>query len=120
MTTQVGAFSTHAEHWHQIDWERCYRTVSRLQARIVKATQMDSNPEVARSMRRKSGVQRLERSAGKLARCVLRGGGGGNIAFLPDHSALGNANCLERGLAGGAPSFLARRLRSACGSRRSP
>ena len=45
MTTQVGAFSTHAEHWHQIDWERCYRTESRLQARIVKATQMDSNPE---------------------------------------------------------------------------
>ena len=26
----------------------------------------------------------LERSAGKLARCVLRGGGGGNTAFLPE------------------------------------
>ena len=40
MTTQVGAFSPHPEHWHQIDWQRCYRIVSRLQARIVKATQI--------------------------------------------------------------------------------
>ena len=39
MATKVGAFSTHDKHWHQIDWERCYKNVARLQARIVKATE---------------------------------------------------------------------------------
>ena len=39
MATQVGAFSTHPKHWHQIDWQRCYKNVARLQARIVKATE---------------------------------------------------------------------------------
>jgi hypothetical protein len=28
--------------------------------------------------------ERLERTAGKLARCVLRGGDDGNIIFLPE------------------------------------
>ena len=39
MATKVGAFSTHDKHWHQIDWQRCYKNGARLQARIVKATQ---------------------------------------------------------------------------------
>lgn len=43
MTTQVGAFSTQPNHWHQINWERCYRNVTRLQARIVKATEAGSH-----------------------------------------------------------------------------
>ena len=58
MMTQVGAFSPHAEHWHQIDWERCYRIVSRLQARIVKATQMDRNPESGSLDEEKNRVSR--------------------------------------------------------------
>lgn len=32
------ASSGHAEHWNQLDWNRCQRQVKRLQARIVKAT----------------------------------------------------------------------------------
>ena len=32
------ASSGKANHWEQIDWPQCERHVSRLQARIVKAT----------------------------------------------------------------------------------
>ncbi|MHB9147435.1 MAG: group II intron reverse transcriptase/maturase [Candidatus Amoebophilus sp.] len=39
MSTQVGAFLTHPTAWQEINWPACYRTVARLQARIVKATQ---------------------------------------------------------------------------------
>ncbi len=35
----VGAASHGAENWHSIDWAKAHRTVRRLQARIVKATQ---------------------------------------------------------------------------------
>ena len=34
------ASSAAVEHWDQIDWKRCERQVARLQARIVKASQM--------------------------------------------------------------------------------
>lgn len=37
--TQTGAPLSRLEHWHSIDWPKCYKTVERLQARIVKATQ---------------------------------------------------------------------------------
>jgi RNA-directed DNA polymerase len=37
--TPAGAASHEAVDWHRIDWERVHRTVRRLQARIVKATQ---------------------------------------------------------------------------------
>ena len=42
MTAEVipaGAFSNGAESWQTIDWYKAHRNVSRLQARIVKATQ---------------------------------------------------------------------------------
>ena len=35
----VGAASHRAENWHSINWTKAHRTVRRLQARIVKATQ---------------------------------------------------------------------------------
>ena len=35
----AGAASHHEVDWHQINWESAHRTVRRLQARIVKATQ---------------------------------------------------------------------------------
>src|SRR5437879_8350496 len=34
-----GATSREHENWDQIDWKRCRRNVSRLQARIVKASE---------------------------------------------------------------------------------
>ena len=52
------------------------RVVSRLQARIVKAT-------LRRSRVPHGAFERLEPCAGKLARTVLRGAGGGNVAGLP-------------------------------------
>ena len=38
MDSSMCASSGHAPHWEQIDWPQCERHVSRLQARIVKAT----------------------------------------------------------------------------------
>lgn len=36
----IACASSHREvYWHSIEWARCYRTVRKLQARIVKATQ---------------------------------------------------------------------------------
>jgi RNA-directed DNA polymerase len=35
--TLCGAAPDHAVHWHSINWKKVYRTVRRLQARIVKA-----------------------------------------------------------------------------------
>ena len=37
--TTAGAVSNETMNWHDIEWEKVYRTVRRLQARIVKATQ---------------------------------------------------------------------------------
>jgi len=39
MATYTGAFSGEKEIWSAIKWNRAYRNVRRLQARIVKATQ---------------------------------------------------------------------------------
>ncbi len=39
MSTKVGAFLTQPTAWQDINWPACYKTVERLQARIVKATQ---------------------------------------------------------------------------------
>lgn len=39
MATQVGAFLRQSTAWQDIDWPACYKTVQRLQARIVKATE---------------------------------------------------------------------------------
>ena len=39
VTRRAGAASHGEVDWHQIDWEQAHRTVRRLQARIVKATQ---------------------------------------------------------------------------------
>lgn len=36
---KTGAFPDGEYHWHSIDWAKCHKTVRRLQARIVKATQ---------------------------------------------------------------------------------
>jgi hypothetical protein len=36
----ASASSAVVEHWDQIDWKRCERQVGRLQARIVKASNM--------------------------------------------------------------------------------
>ena len=39
MATYTGAFSNAKATWSMIKWNRAYRNVRRLQARIVKATQ---------------------------------------------------------------------------------
>lgn len=36
---EAGALPDGQGQWHSIDWKQCYKTVQRLQARIVKATQ---------------------------------------------------------------------------------
>ena len=66
--------------WHAINWRKIHRNVKRLQARIVKAMQAGKlqNRVPYRAF------ERLERCAGKLARTVLRGGGGSNAVSLPD------------------------------------
>jgi putative transposase len=40
------ASSAAVEHWDQIDWKRCERQVARLQARVVKASQMGRRSKV--------------------------------------------------------------------------
>jgi RNA-directed DNA polymerase len=57
--------------WHSIDWAACHRRVRSLQRWIVQAVQA-----IKLNCRVPSGAWvMLERSAGKLARCVLRGPG---------------------------------------------
>jgi hypothetical protein len=75
--------SGRAFHTDQIDWHRCQRQARRLQARIVKATGL--NPREHR-LRSRGALQRLEPCEGKLSCTVLRGGGGGNAASLPDQA----------------------------------
>jgi hypothetical protein len=60
--------------WHGIDWAACHRRVRSLQRRIVQA----KNRRVPQG-----ALVMLERSAGKLARCVLRGPGGREPTWLP-------------------------------------
>jgi len=54
--------------WHGIDWAGCYRRVRSLQRRIVQTVQRQLPPRVPHG-----ALVRLERSAVKVARCVLRG-----------------------------------------------
>ncbi len=74
VVTRTGALSRQTVGWHTIDWYVMHRTVRRLQARIVKAC----NGRVPHG-----AFERLERHVGKLARAVLRGLGGSNLARLP-------------------------------------
>ncbi len=74
----TGAVSHHEVDWHTIDWEQVHRTVRRLQARIVKATQE------LRSRVPHGAFERLERYELKGSRTVLRGLGGSNAPRLPD------------------------------------
>jgi len=63
--------------WHSIDWAACRRRVRSLQRRIVQAV---------KSLNRRvppGALVMLERSAGKLARCVLRGLSGCEPTWLP-------------------------------------
>jgi desulfoferrodoxin (superoxide reductase-like protein) len=64
----VAAVSHNTTDWHAIHWHKVHRNVRRLQARIVKATQV--SPLRKRVFIKAS--ERLELSAGKLARSVLR------------------------------------------------
>jgi hypothetical protein len=70
--------SQEAYSWHATNWRKAIRNVRRLQARIVKA---------AHRCVLQWAFEMLERLAGKLARAVLRGGGGGNVTSLPDSNA---------------------------------
>jgi len=45
MATSTGAFSDTKVTWSRIKWNRVYRNVRRLQARIVKATLVKPRPE---------------------------------------------------------------------------
>jgi hypothetical protein len=64
--------------WHRINWAACHRRVRSLQRRIVQAVLQRRVPRGALIM--------LERSAGKLARSVLRGLGEREPTWLPGHS----------------------------------
>jgi hypothetical protein len=57
--------------WHGINWAGCYRRVRSLQRRIVQAVQA-GNIHLHRRVLHGALVM-LERSAVKVARCVLRG-----------------------------------------------
>ena len=46
MTRQVSALLTTSKHWHFIQWDQCYKTVARLPARIVKATEAEQKGKV--------------------------------------------------------------------------
>lgn len=37
--TKVTGAASHKVDWHAVEWQKAYRNVRRLQARIVKATQ---------------------------------------------------------------------------------
>lgn len=65
--------------WHRINWAACHRRVRSLQRRIVQAVQAGAWRKVKRLPNRRvlhRALVMLERSAGKLARSVLRGPGG--------------------------------------------
>ena len=76
----VGAVSHELSAWHAIDWQAAEENVRRLQARIVKATQL----QTLCCCVSQEALARLEPDARKPACPVLRGGSGGNAAPLPD------------------------------------
>ena len=69
-----------AKAWFESFWTRIQCHASRLQTRIVKVL----NHRVLHG-----ALSRLEPCAGKLARPVLRGLGGGNVTRLPDTARSG-------------------------------
>ncbi len=69
-----------AARWSSIDWPAVRRHVSRLQTRIVKATKASLVRRVLHG-----ALSRLEPSAVKVARSVLRGGVDRKVCPLPDH-----------------------------------
>ena len=75
----AGASLREPVDWHSMNWNKAHRNVRRLQARIVKAMKYQSR------VRQNGRLQRLERCAVKVARTVLRGLGGSNAPWLPDH-----------------------------------
>lgn len=70
-----GASSIGLTQWDFLPWQTIEKQVKRLQMRIAKA---DCRTVTGRS------YPRLERSEGKLSRCVLMGGGTRNGSSLPD------------------------------------
>jgi len=81
MTTEnsVGAASDTKVNRPTINWRQVHCNVSRLQMRIVKATQ--NCGEAASQEGRWKGLSGIWR---KVIRAVLRGGGDSNAASLPD------------------------------------
>ncbi len=73
----TGASLRQEIEWPVTNWRKAYRTVRRLQMRIVKA--------INRVLH--WAFERLELYEGKLSRTVLRGGGGSNATSLPDNTA---------------------------------
>jgi len=73
--------SGRAPHWDQVDWDRCQRHARRLPVRIVKATRVKPRGTGSAHAGLGNGLSRV---SGKLSCTVLRGGGGGNAASLPD------------------------------------
>ena len=78
------ASSDPTKTWEQLDWTQCERQVSRLQARIVKATRRGRLNRREYRLRSRGALQRLEPDEGKLSCPVLRGGSDGNVTPLPD------------------------------------
>ncbi len=71
----TGAFPDGNKHWHSINWVQSYKTVQRLQTRIVKATH-DSfikRSETVMLGSKHRAFKRLEPYDGKLSSTVLRG-----------------------------------------------
>ncbi len=91
MTAEQASAASHSERsWTAAERQQAEVHVRRLQARIVKAVQglAPSKPSTAASRRGRSSG--LEPCAGKLARTVLRGRGGGNVSPLPDPGTRSN------------------------------
>jgi hypothetical protein len=81
----VACAASHGQvDWHAIDWRKGNQNVRRLQARIVKATR-EGGRYLMWNRVPQGALQRLEPDEAKVSRPVLRGGGGGNTASLPDH-----------------------------------
>lgn len=78
--------------WNSINWKRVNHNVRHLQKRIVQAQQQELTSTAApRPLQRT--FKRLELLAAKVARAVLRGRGGSDVALLPERfQAVGNIN----------------------------
>lgn len=78
--TLAGALLSEPVDWKGINWKKVNRNVKQLQVRIVKAI-----GQLILLLRPVKGrYELLEPCAVKVASTVLRGGGSGNAASLPD------------------------------------